>query len=535
MDDAPQGVAADVALEGQGGVGGGGQPAESAAPQGGMGLAQGDGALIEGEEVAVGPAGARLGQGAVVAEGFVVVGDVVPEHGLAVARIVGAPHADLGAIVDHGCAGAGHLPDDRQLQGGFGRGSGAGGDQLRGVGHAGPVEVWLPVGERGAVTLKHGQDAAGVVGVEQILQDVDGARRMAVMQDVDAALEFGGIDGVGVGGKEGDGGIGPLVVHDGGKLVGLKPWLGGADNFGSGVGFGIDVADEGVPLAPEGVGQAVGHIEPPAINTFAGAALAGGIHPAAGDVEEVLLDAGVEGVLVAAEAGQDPAAIPTGVVEAAVGMPLGHLIPVAVGGVFPVAHNVLEGEAADAGMVEDAIQNDPHAAGVDVGDEVQKVAVGGGPDPGGGVFGFAGGGDGAQIAFAVGPEGGVNVMEAGGIVFVERGGLKDGVEVERVDAELLEIGELLAQADQVAAVASMKHGGPEAGGVGGFPVVAGVPLHAPGCDAPIGEVLAAEVLGARIGLGAAVAEALGKRLIPDGVLGPVGGDGRVGLGQVADG
>ena len=48
-------------------------------------------------------------------------------------------------------------------------------------------------------------------------------------------------------------------------------------------------------------------------------------------------------------------------------------------------------------MVEDAVDDDAHAAGVGVGDEVEEEAVGGGPNPRGRVFGFVGGGECGEV------------------------------------------------------------------------------------------------------------------------------------------
>ena len=203
------------------------------------------------------------------------------------------------------------------------------------------------------------------------------------------------------------GGVGPFVIHDGVELAGLEPFLSGADNFGGGVGVGVDGADVGVPFAPKGMGHAEGHIQPPAVYAFFGASLAGWVHPAAGDVENIFFNAGMEVGFVAPEIGQDAGAVPTGVVECAVGMPAGHLIPVGISGCAAIFLQIAKGETGGAGVVEDAIQNDAHASRMDVGDQLQKKTVGGGPNPGGRVFGFVGGGDGAQIACAVGAERGI--------------------------------------------------------------------------------------------------------------------------------
>ncbi|MNL28997.1 hypothetical protein D3C87_1506680 [compost metagenome] len=103
----------------------------------------------------------------------------------------------------------------------------------------------------------------------------------------------------------------------------------------------------------------------------------------------------------------------------------------------------------------------------------------------------------------VAAEGRVHVHVVAGVVLVVAAAGEDRVEVEGVDAQLLEVGELLGHPVQVAA----------------HEVVEGR-RGAPGRD-PLG------IVGA-----IAVGEALGEDLVEDGVLGPVGGPGK-GLGAHA--
>ncbi len=59
--------------------------------------------------------------------------------------------------------------------------------------------------------------------------------------------------------------------------------------FGHQVGLRVDLARVLTPVLPEGMGDAIGDIESPTINTVARIAIAIGIHPALGGGEDVFL------------------------------------------------------------------------------------------------------------------------------------------------------------------------------------------------------------------------------------------------------
>ena len=141
--------------------------------------------------------------------------------------------------------------------------------------------------------------------------------------------------------------------------------------------------------------------------------------------------------------------------------------PVDVGRVGPVLEDVVEGEEAPPDVVEDAVEDHAHPAGVG---RVEELAEGG-----------------------VAAEERVDPVVVPGVVAVVRGGGEDRVEVEGVHAEVLQVVELLGDAEEVAPLEA----------VGGRRGVPGLEVRGPG-----------EALAPR--------EAVGEDLVEDGVADPGG-------------
>lgn len=96
------------------------------------------------------------------------------------------------------------------------------------------------------------------------------------------------------------------------------------------------------------------------------------------------------------------------------------------------------------------------------------------------------------------------------VIFVVSGCLEDRVKVERVDAQLFEVRQLLLDAADVTAVEPEEHKpSVEALAVSGFPGGGSEPRACPGAD------------GVRVVVGVCVAEAVREDLVPDRFFGPL--------------
>ena len=104
-------------------------------------------------------------------------------------------------------------------------------------------------------------------------------------------------------------------------------------------------------------------------------------------------------------------------------------------------------------MVEDSINDDAHLPAVGFADEFQEQPVGRTPAPGGRIGGIFGGEQGG-IASGIRSEMTVDVMVSCRAVFVQRRGVKDRIEVQRVDAQILEVIEPVENALEIASVAA---------------------------------------------------------------------------------
>ncbi|MFM1943616.1 MAG: hypothetical protein RI897_2598 [Verrucomicrobiota bacterium] len=260
-------------------------------------------------------------------------------------------------------------------------------------------------------------------------------------------------------------GVAEAIIHD--TIEGLvEPGPGIAKcigleilppDFAGDEGIGVDGFDPLTELDPEAHGDFGGDVEAPAIDTVLGVAVIVGVHPALDDGMEVLADIGVERGFCAVEFGEVLDADPALVVEFVLGcigvVPLFDDEPICEAAGGALLPGFLESPEGDADVIEDAVDDDTHIALVDFADELEEEFVGGGPFPGGrvgGVFAI----EELDVAFGVGAEVSVDVMVAGGAVFVERGGIEDRVEVEGIDAEVFEVIELIDDALDIASVAA---------------------------------------------------------------------------------
>ncbi len=345
--------------------------------------------------------------------------EVGPRHRLAIAGIIGAPHSGFGAIVDHRSTDGRYLIKQNQsldravLSFRFSR-----------------VVFWIVAGgdEAGFVVVEdsgvnvvfvagveyHGGEAVGVVGVHEVLHGVGDGGMVGITAVADHFGEFGGADGaVDEVAFDGDGEA--VVVHGCGESAFDDEAGGVFPDFCDGVGLGVDFADVGVPVFPEADGEFVGDVESPAVDAVGGIAVAVGVHPALGDLEDVVFGIGVhvEAVGSVAEDGEGAEAPPAFVAEfVAFGagiIEFVDLIPIAVGRVLLIEFNVAKGEEVGAGVVEDAVDDDADVAFFGFLEEVEEEFVGAGPLPRGGVLVFFF--DDCEIADGVRAKVGVDVVE----------------------------------------------------------------------------------------------------------------------------
>ena len=134
-----------------------------------------------------------------------------------------------------------------------------------------------------------------------------------------------------------------------------------------------------------------------------------------------------------------------------------------------------------------------------------------------------------EIARPIRSQRGIDVMQACRVVLMERRRHEDGIEVDRVDAEVLQIIELRAKADEVATIATAVDGLEEIP-LPRLPRLLPIPILTPRIDRPPldGMIKAIRRLG--IAAGRAVTKALREYLIPDGIARPRGHLGTYSLG-----
>ena len=269
--------------------------------------------------------------------------------------------------------------------------------------------------------------------------------------------------------EEGDAGAGEQVVHHGVPHVALEPVPGLVPDLADDVRVGVAGADPAAELAPEVVVlDLAGHVQPPAVDAE--------VDPAPGDPEEELAHRGRLDVELRQGRQAPPGVIARGLLGVVgVQREARDVEPVEVGRVLAVLEDVVELEEPPAGVVEHAVEHHPHAPRVA---GVQELAQCG-----------------------VAAEHRVDLLVVVRVVAVVAGGLEDRREVDRVDAEVLQIVELLDHADEVAALVAVRRR-----------------RVAPGVQAR------------GLGDGQAAGEAVGEDLVEDGVADPVG---RRHFGQVS--
>ncbi len=318
-----------------------------------------------------------------------------------------------------------------------------------------------------------------------------------------------------------------MVVHRG-REAALREEVGGVlPDFGDGVRLGVQGPHVCVPVAPEPHGHLVGHVEPPPVDAVGGVAVAVGVHPARRRVEDVLFGAGVQVGAVGriGKLGQRLDAPPAFVGKLVRGrrrvVEAFDDVPVFVGRRLALLAQVVEREKVAPGVVEDAVDDDAHPARVRLLDEREEQAVRRRHVPRRRVARLQF--HQRKIALGVGPEVRVDVVEGVAVVLVHRPGVEDGVEIQRVDTQILEVVELVNDALEVAAVAPVEDAVlVELRPHRLFPAVARVPVARPRRDTPAFARHDGRFQTRARGVvrWVAVAEALGEDLVPDGIGGP---------------
>ena len=295
------------------------------------------------------------------------------------------------------------------------------------VGIAGHTAAALPRAAPaiGGLVSNHGQGTLGVVGGEEVQGGIHGRGRVVFADGQD--LRHGLLGGLAL--DEIQHGVLEGVVHH--AVQALAQQIGAAlieAELGGGILphlaqqelFGADPLDGGAHLLNEFVGQLIGYIQPEACR----AAPQPGVDDTARASDELHIG---RGLLV--DLGQGLKAPPAAVAALVLGA---EIVPAAVRGVgipvraaLAVAALAVEVAAVGAGVAEHAVQHDADA-----------VLLGGG----------------AQcLKIFVGAQQGVHIQVVGGVVAVVGVGLKDGVEVDEIHPHLVQVGELLLDALEVAA------------------------------------------------------------------------------------
>ena len=137
-----------------------------------------------------------------------------------------------------------------------------------------------------------------------------------------------------------------------------------------------------------------------------------------------------------------------------------HHVPVAVAGLVLVFHQIPEGEKVAPRVVEHAVEDHAHPALVRFGKHLQEHLVRRRPLPRRGVASDLLFHD-REVALRVGAEVRIDVMVGVPIVLVERTGVKQRIEINRVHPEVGDVVEFVEHALQVAAEAPVEHAVPE--------------------------------------------------------------------------
>ena len=170
-------------------------------------------------------------------------------------------------------------------------------------------------------------------------------------------------------------------------------------------------------------------------------------------------------------------------------------------------------------MVEHAVEDDADAALVRLINHLQGQLIGLGPHPGFRVARVFGGHQGA-VAFRIGAEIRVDVVVAGAIVFVVGRRIEDRIQVDGVDAEILQVIELVDDALDITAITPALHVLPQLRfAIGFFVILQLIPIAAPRVHAPLlrwrHRIGAGDVGDGRVVRRVAIAVPVREDLIPD--------------------
>ncbi|RLS87844.1 MAG: hypothetical protein DWI09_09215 [Planctomycetota bacterium] len=306
--------------------------------------------------------------------------------------------------------------------------------------------------------------------------------------------------------------VGKRIVHR--RIEGrpIEPRVGAIPNFANDVGVGVDRLHQSAPCTPKTLGNLVGHIEPPSIDAVRWIAIAVGIHPATGDVDDVLLRRCAGDALgILAKLGQFAESRPAAVLER---LKAFKHKPIGVARLRALGLHLEERLVAITNMIEHAVKNHAQSLRLQLRQHSKKRAIACVEAPCRGIEQIlVRSGDGAIDAGAVenGAEVVVDVHIGRRVVLVRAGRFEHGIQVDRVHTELLEIRNSCAQPVKIATILAMKHGKlPECRAVLRLPPTHLAPSALPrtGVD--------------RIVVGIAVGKAVEHDLVPDRIFRPIG-------------
>ena len=217
---------------------------------------------------------------------FILIDDVVPQHGLAVVRIVGAPYSGFRTVINHWRAREGHLKHRHLPQGRAGFFAGTGNHRVRPRAGSHHIEIIIPFFHRPAGILQHRENPPCVMRIKKVLKTEADLKAIGFKDPVEPPLQRPGSHRVRRRGKERNNGIAPHVIHDGIQLIAPQIGRGQLHDFAAKIGRRIDGFHQSPPFAPEAVRHTEGHIQPPAVNPVPDRTVRR--HPAAGGREDIV-------------------------------------------------------------------------------------------------------------------------------------------------------------------------------------------------------------------------------------------------------
>ncbi len=159
--------------------------------------------------------------------------------------------------------------------------------------------------------------------------------------------------------------------------------------------------------------------------------------------------------------------------------------PIIIGRFLLILFDVPERPEVGADMIEDAVYDLSHPHRVGFLYQLQKFFIGGSPFPRRRIVWIFLGHN-LKVALRVGTEVAVYVSVVGGIVFVEGRRFKQRIEINRVDAKLMEVWQSIHHAFEIAAVSTVENNIIEITRYLFLPRLQVVPVARPGRDAPVG-------------------------------------------------